>query len=245
MNCPACNAENRLEARYCFACGVSIAATVEADNSVVCDSKLEWQECPSGSVDSGRGMQSQQPGSGRAILGVASLAVGGCLSIGVLGAIGLVGVFLVRSHGEQPDATRPASIARQPDTRASGVTTEKAKNAIMTMLGSYRIGGDVNVLGVAEESGGSAATADIRFDRFRYWWNSGGLMTPDEVRAWNQRFEEQLRSGMIPMGLGDKPKEHEANSRGVAVFKHYNDGRWVLVSVAWDGNRVSGSVDVP
>lgn len=70
-------------------------------------------------------------------------------------------------------------------------------------------------------------------------------MTPDEVRAWNQRFEEQLRSGMIPMGLGDKPKEHEANSRGVAVFKHYNDGRWVLVSVAWDGNRVSGSVDVP
>ena len=64
--------------------------------------------------------------------------------------------------------------------------------------------GTVTVIGIQEVPQENAAKVDIRFNDFR--WNSKGNM-----------FE---RAG-----------ERSYSGPAVAVFTHYNDGRWVLVKV--------------
>lgn len=92
------------------------------------------------------------------------------------------------------------------------LSQSRAQSAIDEWLQRRGASGTVEVLGIKEVPQENAANADLKMKSFTWSVESPGI---------------------VP-GLGalDNPKRVTSDP-GVAIFTHYNDGRWVLTKVAW------------
>ncbi len=106
-----------------------------------------------------------------------------------------------------------------------------------------RTGGGARVLGIQDSPQDNSAKADIQFNNFEYMADSVGspvskdkkvkpipkdrLPTPDE-------YAEQL----------NRPREKSYSGSGVAILKHYNDGRWVLTEVHFNFDGIKTNIQI-
>ena len=97
------------------------------------------------------------------------------------------------------------------------------------------------MLGVRELGDRSSAEADFRPTDFRVY--------ADEIGGTVIQVYTKKNAAAVPRevnGLRNPlvPREVELRDSGKAIFKRYNDGRWVLTSVHWTGITFDGNVEV-
>lgn len=108
-------------------------------------------------------------------------------------------------------------------------------------MSEFTKGGSINVEGVQELPNQNAATAGIRFVNWVCTTiNGGGLFKQNPPPLTHDQF------GMPSTAFG--PMLRTYNVSGLAVLKHYNDGRWVLKEVrvgsGFDTVAISGTQEV-
>lgn len=122
-----------------------------------------------------------------------------------------------------------------------GLTDSNVQRAVRNLMSDFTKGGDINVEGVQELPNQNAATADLRFVNWVCTTvNGGGLSKQKPPPLTHDQF------GMPSTAFG--PKLVTYNVRGLAVLKHYNDGRWVLKEVhmgsGFDTVTITGTAEV-
>ena len=125
------------------------------------------------------------------------------------------------------------------------LSNERVQLAVDKVLAWTQKGGRAIVLGVQELPQESAARADIRFDGFQY--NSDQAGTPisknkkppkkPDVKSPNF-YDEMFKYGT------QQTKTSTFSGSGVAILKHYNDGRWVLTGITFNFNTINANVEV-
>jgi hypothetical protein len=125
------------------------------------------------------------------------------------------------------------------------LTNERVQLGVDRVLAWTQKGGRAIVLGIQELPQESAARADIRFDGFQY--NSDQAGTPisknkkppkkPDVNSPNF-YDEMFKYGTQQI------KTSTYSGSGVAILKHYNDGRWVLTGVNFNFNTINANVEV-
>jgi hypothetical protein len=152
----------------------------------------------------------------------------------------------------QPDGVSPqntpvtstldtAPAATPVGSSGGGLTDSNVQRAVRSFMSEFTKGGDINVEGVQELPNQNAATADLRFVNWVCTTvNGGGLSKQKPPPLTHDQF------GMPSTAFG--PKLVTYNVRGLAILKHYNDGRWVLKEVhmgsGFDTVSISGTAEV-
>lgn len=150
-------------------------------------------------------------------------------------------------------ATASATNAPIPNSAGSSLssmfnavlTTEKVQRAVDAMADWTRKGGAIRVGGVQELPQQNQARADLQFDDFLY--NATDLGTPvskdkapppkpdrNSPNFWADLSKSATQQVRVTRYAGN----------GVAVLKHYNDGRWVLTQVQFGMHAVNGNIEI-
>lgn len=124
---------------------------------------------------------------------------------------------------------------------AGSLTNSNVQNTVNAFMSEFTKGGNIVVDGIRELPNENAATADLKFVN---WVCSttyeGGLSKQTPPPVTKDRF------GMPSSTFGLRLVTY--NTRGIAVLKHYNDGRWVLTQVrvgeGFNAVNINGSRDV-
>jgi hypothetical protein len=146
--------------------------------------------------------------------------------------------------GPPAGASVGASRAAEPAPSGGQLTRDGAQRAVERLLAGFMLGGTVSVAGIREFPARNEAVADVLLSRFHCFENQVHLPV-STVEARRQRSAPPDRAlGRTPEFM--LPHEVTYDRRVRAYFVHYNDGRWVLQSVAFDalGQGVSGAVVV-
>lgn len=124
-------------------------------------------------------------------------------------------------------------------------TKSNVESAVTTMLNPYKLGGSFSVEGVQELPQQNAATADLKFDQFRFAVTNDGRIieaskykTPPDLSKRNPTAPLPSMEEMFP------PRERSYSGRGTATIKRYNDGRLVVESISWGEYGLRGNVEI-
>jgi hypothetical protein len=128
-------------------------------------------------------------------------------------------------------------------TDSSRLTVEKVQRAVDKALDWTRTGGGAKVLGIQEIPQENSAKADIQFNNFEYMADSVGSPVskdkkvkpiPKDRLPTPEEYAEQL----------NRPREKSYSGSGVAILKHYNDGRWVLTEVHFNFDGIKTNIQI-
>lgn len=152
-------------------------------------------------------------------------------------------------------ATPAASESAPPSTNSGGglaglfstsaLTTDKVQRAVDAMLNWTRKDGGTRVLGVQEVPQQNLAKADLRFENFRYVADDFGSpvsktkTTPPNPDINSPNYWEELNRSVT-----QRVRETRYSGDGVAILKHYNDGRWVLTEIHFGMTGVNGNITI-
>ena len=128
-----------------------------------------------------------------------------------------------------------------PKAGGASLTNPSVQNTVDSFMRGFTKGGSIIVEGIRELPNENAATADLRFSN---WVCStiyeGGLSKETPPPVTKDAY------GMPSSTFGLRLKTY--NMRGLAVLKHYTDGRWVLSEVRIGSGlqavTITGSQDV-
>lgn len=130
--------------------------------------------------------------------------------------------------------TTQGSTASPPN---QGLTNAKVETAVANLLSDWRMGGNVSVRGIQENSQTNSAVADLQFNAFEF-----GVNGTDQLLKVKD-FKLPKKSGKMIPSYEEMfpPKKITYSKQGKAALTKYNDGRWVLKSVNWhDGIACCG-----
>ena len=149
-------------------------------------------------------------------------------------------VHVVTAASTGNDVTAPIETAESnvnPVFQSLGKAA--VERAVNSLVSSYRMGGNISVIGVQQE--GTNAVADLKFNAFQYATTFEGSL----IRAANYKPPQRsgraipLPSEMFP------PRKNTYSSSGKAYLAKYNDGRWVVRQVRWGSDKgINGNVVV-
>src|SRR5712692_3639763 len=130
--------------------------------------------------------------------------------------------------------------------RPSGTPSSSAVHrAVDQALDWTKTGGTVRVIGVQELSGENAARADIEFDNFQFNSDQTGKPIPKTQTAPGQPNPKDPNFyGEVSKFGTQQVRISTYSGRGVAIIKHYTDGRWVLTNVQWNFITINSDVEV-
>lgn len=142
-------------------------------------------------------------------------------------------------------ATNLGSVVSSISSATNQLTNDKVERAVSQLTANLRVAGTISVDGIQEQPQDNSAKADLRFTNFQYKSDMAGspLSTdrraPEEPKVNDPDFYDKLYK------YGTQQVHTSTYSGpGVAVLKHYNDGRWVLKEVHWEFSGWAGNIDV-
>lgn len=136
------------------------------------------------------------------------------------------------------------SASKKSSTENSKLANDRVQRAVDRALDWTRKGGRATVLGI-QETPDNAARADIQYDGFQYNADSLGSPISKDKKAPPEPSinDPDFYNKMAQYGLG-QTQVKTYSGRGVAILKHYNDGRWVLTGVHFDFVGVTSTIEV-
>ena len=213
--CPSCNEQIRRQAAFCWNCGQQVSRLPER-----------------------AGPERKKP---------VALILGACLAVAVL-------YILFSPSTSKTNVTLPITtyqrnagsiIGSATPPESNKLTNAKVEDAVGRMTSNLRVGGAVVVSGIQELPQENAARADLRFNSFQYKSDMAGTPVASNRQAPRKPevnspnfYDEMYKYGTQQIQLKNY------SGPGVAILKHYSDGRWVLTEVHWEFNGWTGTVDI-
>jgi hypothetical protein len=225
-SCPNCGGSVSADSSFCMDCGVHLSGS----------EKSSPRAAALGAKSSGKRNLALLVGGSLILL---------ALSSGLWLWMTFAPIFRDRNRNISPSPGSNPIGALLGVFTTSALTNDKAQRAIDRLLDWTKKGGEARVMGIRETPEQNMATVDVRFTDFQYNANSYGNPVPKDQTT------PQAPSTKSPNYWEDMMKHTNGQVRarsytgeGVAIFKHYNDGRWVLTSVHFGMFGVSGEIQV-
>jgi zinc ribbon protein len=142
-------------------------------------------------------------------------------------------------------ATNPSTVVSSIAQSSNQLTNDKVERAVSRLTSNLRVAGAITVDGIQELPQDNSAKADLRFTNFQYKSDMAGSplssdrQAPEKPQVNDPNFYDKLyKYGTQQVRITTY------SGPGVAVLKHYNDGRWLLKEVHWEFNGWAGNVDI-
>jgi hypothetical protein len=127
----------------------------------------------------------------------------------------------------------------------AGLTTEKVQRAVDAMADWTRKGGAIQVLGIQELPQQNQAKADLQFDDFLYNATELGIpVAKDKAPPPPPDRNSPNFWADLARATTQQVRVTRYAGSGVAMLKHYNDGRWVLTSVQFGMHSLTGNIEI-
>lgn len=147
------------------------------------------------------------------------------------------------SSGSSPSSSSssPSTPSAPVSTPNQGLTNAKVETAVADLLSDWRMGGNISVRGIQENSQTNSAVADLQFNNFEYG------VTFERQLLKKSQFKVPAKSGnpIPPPEEIFPPRKVSYSKDGKATLSKYNDGRWVLKAVNWGfDSGIKGNVEI-
>ena len=119
--------------------------------------------------------------------------------------------------------------AQPTDDTSTKLTNARVESAVTRLIGSYRLGGSVSVIGIQELPQENSAIADLRFNSFEYpITNEGRLIRANDFKPKSMPARRNPGDPLPSMEQMFPPRKLSYSGGGRGILTHYSDGRWVL-----------------